>query len=188
MSYQPRRLLTAQGYLALERRAEFKSEFFAAETFAMAGASRRHNLIVANVIRLLGNQLLQRHCNVYPSDMRVKISKAEKYTYPNVVVACGEEVFEDEAHDTSLNPVVIVEVWSESTEAYDHGKKLEQYQALESLMAYILIAQEPSRIEQYSRQSDGTWTYRAVHEIDAMIRLPAIGCELALRDVYAMIL
>jgi Uma2 family endonuclease len=123
MSYPPKHVLTPAEYLALERKALYKSEYFAGEMFAMAGASRRHNLIVANIIRVLGNQLLERDCNVYPSDMRVKISKIEKYTYPDVVVACGKEVFEDEENDTLLTPVVIIEVLSESTEAYDRDKK-----------------------------------------------------------------
>src|SRR5215475_11821761 len=100
MPSQPQKLLTAEEYLAFERKAEFKSEYFAGEMFAMVGASQRHNLIAANILRVLGNQLLERPCNVYPSDMRVKISKINKYTYPDIVIACDEEQFEDEHNDT----------------------------------------------------------------------------------------
>jgi Uma2 family endonuclease len=185
MAYQPKHVVTPQEYLALERQAECKSEYVAGEMFAMAGASRQHNLIVANIIRVLGNQLLEHDCNVYPSDMRVKISRIETYTYPDVAVACGTEEFED--GDTLLNPVVIIEVLSESTEACDRGKKFAHYQYLESLSEYILVAQEPYRVEQYVRQNDQTWTYRVFHSVDDVVPLETIRCHVALREVYAKI-
>jgi Uma2 family endonuclease len=187
MSSQPQRLLTPKEYLSLERQAEFKSEYFAGEVFAMAGASQRHNLIAANIIRILGAQLLERDCNVYPSDMRVKIPKINKYTYPDVVVACAEEQFEDENNDVLLNPVVIFEVLSDSTEAYDRGKKFEHYQSLESLREYVLISQDPYRVERYVRQDDRTWTYTEFHSADEVATLPTISCTLPLTDVYAKV-
>ena len=187
MSSQPKTLLTPEEYLALERKADGKSEYFAGELFAMAGASQRHNLIVANMIRTLGNQLLERPCNVYPSDMRVKISKVGKYTYPDVVVACGEEQFEDGHNDALLNPVVIIEVLSESTEAYDRGKKFEHYQYLDSLVEYLLVAQDPYRIEQYVRRDDRIWTYSEFHRAEDIVQLSTIDCALALKDVYAKV-
>src|SRR5213079_838230 len=116
MSSQRKTLFTPEEYLSAERKSEIKHEYFAGEIFAMVGASKRHNLITANIIRILGNQLLDRPCNVYPSDMRVKVSATGKYTYPDVVVACEEEKLDDAKNDTLLNPVVIVEVLSESTE------------------------------------------------------------------------
>src|ERR671912_1585699 len=119
MSSHRKSLLTPEEYLELERKSEIKHAYFDGEMFAMVGASRRRNLIAANVIRLLGNQLLDSPCNVYPSDMRVKVVATGKYTYPDVVVACEEELFDDEEKDTLLNPVVIVEILSQSTEAYD---------------------------------------------------------------------
>src|SRR5215211_3382177 len=152
MSSQRKTLLTPEEYLAVERRSEVRSEYLAGEVFAMVGASKRHNLIVSNLIRVLGNQLLDRPCNVYPSDMRVKVSRIGKYTYPDVVVACEEEEFDDEERDTLLNPLVIIEVLSESTEAYDRGRKFEHYQYIESLTEYLLVSQEPYRVEQYVRQ------------------------------------
>ena len=187
MTTQPKNLLTSEEYLAIERKAEFKSEYFAGEMFAMAGASRQHNIIVSNIIRVLGNQLLERNCNVYPSDMRIRVIKIGKYTYPDVAVACGEEQFEDEHKDTLLNPAIIIEVLSDSTEAYDRGKKFENYQQIESLREYILVSQEPYRIEQYIRQNDKTWTYREYHEAEETIQLNAIGCALSLKEVYAKI-
>ena len=187
MTSQPKDLLTPDEYLAIERKAEFKSEYYAGEVFAMAGASRRHNLIVSNIIRVLGNQLLERDCNVYPSDMRVKIVKTGKYTYPDVVVVCGTEQFEDEHQDTLLNPAVIIEVLSDTTEAYDRGKKFENYQYIESLRGYILVAQEPYRVERYIRQDDKTWTYSEFHDAEEQVELSTIGCDLSLQDVYAKV-
>ena len=113
MALQPQAWLSPEEYLTIERQAACKSEYVAGEMFAMAGASRRHNLIVANIIRFLGNQLLESSCNVYPSDLRLKIRQTGRYTYPDVVVTCAEEQFEDEHRDTLLNPVVIIEVLSE---------------------------------------------------------------------------
>ncbi|MBA3243421.1 MAG: Uma2 family endonuclease [Acidobacteria bacterium] len=187
MSSQAKTLLTPEEYLAIERQAEHKSEYFAGEVFAMVGASQRHNLIAANIVRVLGNQLLERPCNVYTSDMRVKVSATGKYTYPDVVVSCEEEKFDDSRNDTLLNPVVIVEVLSESTEAYDRGKKFEQYQHIESLAEYVLITQDPYRVEIYVRQDDRTWTYSEFHGADDVVSLGAICCQLALNDVYSKI-
>jgi Uma2 family endonuclease len=187
MASHPRNLLTPEEYLALERQAEYKSEYFAGEVFAMTGASREHNLIVANMVRTLGNQLLERDCNVYPSDLRVKIQQIEKYTYPDVVMTCGEEQFEDEHRDTLLNPVAIIEVLSASTEAYDRGKKFERYQYIDSLVEYVLVAQDQHRIERYVRQQDKTWTYSEFHALGDVIQLASMGCELALKDVYAKV-
>ena len=187
MSSQRKTLLTPEEYLAAERKAETRSEYFAGEVFAMVGASKRHNLIAANIIRVLGNQLLERACNVYPSDMRVKVSATGKYTYPDVVVACEPELFDDAENDTLLNPVVIVEVLSASTEAYDRGKKFEQYQQIASLTEYILVAQEPYRIEQYVRQNDKEWRYSEYHDAGDVLKIGVIGCEIALKDAYAKV-
>jgi Uma2 family endonuclease len=187
MSSRAKKLLTPHEYLAIERRAEYKSEYFGGEMFALAGANKRHNLIVANVVRVLGNQLLDRDCSVYPSDLRVRVNATGMYTYPDVTVACGEEQFEDDLNDTLLNPVVIIEVLPESTEAYDRGKKFEHYQSIGSLSDYLLIAQLPRRIEQFVRQDDSTWTYRAYHGVDDIVRLATIGCGLRLEDVYAKV-
>ena len=187
MALQPQALLSPKEYLAIERQAACKSEYVAGETFAMAGASRRHNLIVANIIRILGNQLLESPCNVYPSDMRLKIPRTGRYTYPDIAVACAEEQFEDEHRDTLLNLVAIIEVLSESTEAYDRGKKFEDYQCLESLVEYILIAQDHYSVERYARQDQRTWIYSVFQSREDMVALSTIGCQLVLQDVYAKI-
>ncbi len=185
MSAQPKTsFLTAEEYLALERRAEYKSEYFKGETFAMAGASRPHNRIVTNIISTLDKRLLERGCNIYPSDMRVKVKKLDKYTYPDAVVTCGKELFEDDEVDTLLNPIVIFEILSESTEAYDRGKKFRHYQFIDSLKEYILITQDAILVEQYVRQNDRTWRYSEYQNLDDVVKLDSVECELPLKEVY----
>jgi Uma2 family endonuclease len=189
MSAQPKRsFLTPEEYLEIERKAEFKSEYFNGEMFAMAGANRPHNRIVTNISRMLDTQLLERDCNVYSSEMRVKIEKIGKYIYPDVVVTCGKEIIEKyEDLDTLINPVLIIEILSDSTEAYDRGKKFQHYQFIDSLAEYILIAQDSVRVEQYVRQSDRTWLYYEYQNPDDMMKLESIGCELVLKDLYVKV-
>ena len=177
--------LSPDEYLAQERAAEFRSEYFDGETFLMAGASRRHNLLVANLLRLLGNRLLDRDCHVYPSDMRIKIEKYSKYTYPDIAVTCGEEIFEDDHEDVLLNPQVIIEVLSESTEAYDRGRKFEHYQAIGSLHEYVLVSQSTLRVERFVRQSERIWTYFEYRAPDESVRFEAVDCEIMLSELYA---
>lgn len=169
-------------YLAFDRTSEEKHEYYAGEIFAMSGASRNHNLIVTNTVVSFGSQLRGRPCEVYPSDMRVKVSVL-KYTYPDITVACGEPRFADGEFDTLLNPTLIVEVLSELTENYDRGKKFEHYKTLKSLQAYILIAQAESHVEHYRRTS-GKWIFSEAKTREEIIELPSIGCTLNLSDIY----
>ena len=184
MALQPEPRLTPADYLAFERRTDYKSEYLDGEIFAMVGASEPHNLIVANVIRELGNQLKKRPCKVYPSDMRVKVSPTGLYTYPDVTVLCGQAQFDDERRDTLLNPTLIIEVLSDSTEGYDRGKKFEHYRKLESLAEYVLIAQDRCHIEAYRRQPNGQWLLVEATDPQSRIPLPAIDGELVLAEVY----
>jgi len=187
MTSVPKRYLTPEEYLAQERRAEYKREYFKGEIFAMAGASREHNLIAGNLSRELGNQLRDRPCEVYQSDMRVKVSSTGLYTYPDVVVVCGEPRFEDAEADTLLNPTVLFEVLSETTENYDRGKKFEHYRALPSLQEYVLVAQEKCHVEQFTRQPGNRWLLWETDDLEGTLNLPSIGCELKLTDVYAKV-
>ena len=127
MATDPKTLLTEEEYLAAERQAEFRSEYFAGEMFAMTGATRQHNRIVTNLVARLDEQLREGPCNVYANDLRVKVESTGLYTYPDVIVTCGQEKFADDVFDILLNPLVIIEVLSDSTEAYDRGKKFEHY-------------------------------------------------------------
>ena len=188
MSSDPKTLLTVEEYLAIERRAEFRSEFHRGEMFTMAGASRRHNMVVTNLVIALGTQLRDRPCNVYSNDMRVRVANTSLFAYPDVVATCGEEEFADDEQDTLINPLVIFEVLSDSTEAYDRGKKFEHYQNIGSLSTYVLVTQDAPRIERYVRQKGSeAWVYIEAHGADAAVRIKAIGCDLRLEDVYAKI-
>jgi len=184
MAAQPQIRLTPAEYLAFERKCEFKSEYWAGQVFAMAGASERHNLIETNVIIALGSQLRGKSCKVYPSDMRVKVPATDLYTYPDVTIVCGKAQFDDVERDTLLNPTVIVEILSKSTENYDRGKKFQNYRTLESLTEYVLIAQDAVHIEHYVRQSDNQWLLSEAKDLSAVVELPTIQCTLALIDVY----
>ncbi len=184
----PAQALTPEEYLAIERQAEFKSEYLDGETFAMAGATYRHNLLASNVARLLGNALEGRDCVVLPSDMRIKIERSSKYTYPDFSVVCGEILFEDDHEDVLLNPTVIGEILSPSTEAYDRGKKFEHYQTIPSLREYVLVSQDSCRLELYTRRQERIWTYSEFRSTGEVARLASIACELDLAGAYAKVL
>lgn len=183
MASDPRPRISAEDYLALERRSETKSEYLDGEIFVMTGASRRHNLLAGNVYTAFRTQLRQRGCEVYVSDMRVKVSATGLYTYPDVTVICGEPQFEDAEVDTLLNPQVIVEILSKSTEDYDRGTKFLQYRTLPSLTEYVLVAQDKVHVEHYLRQNEG-WLLTETDRREDVVELPSVGARLALGDVY----
>ncbi len=184
MSTQAKVYYTQQEYLALERKAQDKSEYFNGEIFAMTGASRRHNVMVANALAALHGQLRKRPCEIYLSDMRVKVSPTGLYTYPDVVIVCGEPAFDDEQKDTLLNPTVLVEVLSKSTASYDRGEKFEHYRKLDSLNEYLVIAQNKHHVEHYVRQTDNQWLLSETDDLQSTVNLSSIGCRLSLLDVY----
>ncbi|MFL5538851.1 MAG: Uma2 family endonuclease [Longimicrobiaceae bacterium] len=176
-------VVTPAEYLALERSAREKSEYINGRIYAMAGTSRVHNRIVANVIIALGNQMRGRPCEAYVSDMRVKVQHTGMYTYPDVVALCGEAQLEDAELDTLLNPSVIIEVLSPSTESYDRGEKFAHYRRLESLQEYVLVAQVRRRIEHFRREGDH-WVLTEISDADGVLPLSSLGCTLALADIY----
>ena len=214
MLLQEKKILSSEEYLALEREATIKSEYFNGELFAMAGASRDHNQISSNIVRLLGNELLEKQCSVFSSDMKVRIQDTEdkekdrenffsvrideitKYTYPDVVVVCKDEQneeqneeqkyeqYEDENKDVLLNPIVIVEILSDSTEAYDRGDKFLHYQLIDSFSEYILISQYACKVEKFSRQTDDTWIYSKYVNMEDIVHIESIECELPVSEIY----
>lgn len=184
MSSQPKSRYTPEEYLALEREAEIRSEYLDGEIFAMGGASPRHVLIVTNVVAELRLQLKKTPCAVYSTDLRVNVSATGLYTYPDVLVVCGTPQFSDEYKDTLLNPLLIVEVLSKSTESYDRSKKFEQYRAIPSFMEYLLIAQDRTHVEHYVRQTDNTWVFSETNDRQATLPLPSINCRLPLLEIY----
>lgn len=179
---QPR--LTPQDYLAWERRQEGRHEYVNGEIHAMTGASRKHNLICANLLASLHGQLRGRPCEVYANDMRVKVDATGLYTYPDLVVACDRPEFEDAEVDTLVNPVLIVEVLSGSKENYDRGAKFAHYRALPSLLEYLLVAQNEYWVEHYARQPGERWLLSDYRGLEAFLTLASIDCRIALRDLY----
>jgi Uma2 family endonuclease len=177
---------TPEQYLALERKAEFKSEYYDGFITAMAGASRPHILITGNLSRKIGNQLENRPCETYSNDMRVLVSGSGLYTYPDLIVVCGEPRFLDNMSDTLLNPTVIVEVLSPTTESYDRGKKFSHYRRLESLKEYVLVAQDEVFVERYLRQGD-IWQLSDWTSMDETLSLASIDCHVPLREIYTRI-
>ncbi len=185
MALDPERTMLPADYLAFERaQTDAKHEYLDGEITAMSGASVEHNLIAVNVITALRSQMRGRPCNVFGGDMRVKVSATGLYTYPDISALCGERQLEDDAFDTLLNPSVIIEILSPSTEAYDRGVKFAHYQRIASLQVYALIAQDKGRIEIYQRQENDNWLYSAMEGLDAKVSLDVIGCELTTADVY----
>lgn len=176
-------LLTPEEYLALERKATFKSEYISGEILAMSGASLAHTRITADIVTELNIQLRGRECEVISNDMRVRTSPKGAYFYPDIIVFCGEPQFEDNVFDTLLNPTLVVEVLSPSTEAYDKGEKFRHYQELTSLREYILVSQDRIRVEHY-RLAKTQWVQTELHAIEGVLSLASIGCELPLQDIY----
>lgn len=183
MSVQPKPKMTVAEYLAFELETSEKHEYFNGEIYAMGGASFFHGLLTGNLVAALHARLRGKPCRVVPADLRVKVSPTGLYTYPDVVVVCGEPKLEQPG-DTLLNPKLIVEVLSESTERKDRGWKFEQYQAIETLTDYLLVAQDTPRLELFTREADGRWLYLAENRMEASVMLGSVGCELKLADVY----
>jgi Uma2 family endonuclease len=173
---------TVEKYLAFERESEQKHEFPDGEVYAMGGAGRNHNLIALHVGGSLDIQLSQRTCEAYANDMRVRIAPTI-YFYPDVVVTYDTPQFEDSRPQTLLNPTVIIEVLSSSTEKFDRGKK-STYRTLESLQEYLLISQDGPHVEHYKRQEDGSWSLADVTAMDSKVELHSIECTLAMADIY----
>ena len=176
--------LTAEEYLRLERLTERKSEYFAGEVFPMPGVTREHNLINGNLVFELKRQLVDRPCDVYFCDMRIKVPATGSYAYPDVAALCGEPAFEDKQVDTLLNPQLLIEILSESTEHHDRGRKLRDYRAIESLQEYLLVSQTECRVERYTRQASGEWAYIDVINPEGVIELNSIACRVSVAKIY----
>ncbi len=187
MSSIPNHLLNAEEYLAFERRSQIRSEFYQGEMFAMTGASRKHNLITLNIARRISEAFDNRPCETYSNDMRVKVSFSGLYTYPDVVATCESPEFEDDFVDTLLNPQAIVEVLSESTEAYDRGKKFAHYRRIPSLKDYLWVSQDRVLVEHYMRESNNCWLLTEAYQLEDSVNLLSIDCRLRLADIYAKV-
>jgi len=185
MSTLPKTFISEEKYLELDRAAEYRSEYYDGEMFAMAGAGMAHNLIAGNTFASLHGQLRGKPCVALPSDMRTRIGCAARYAYPDVTVICGKPEVLDHRKDILTNPTVIIEVLSPSTADFDRGFKFVAYTAIPSLRQYVLIATDRPSIEVFTRQPDGLWPPPAkATRLDDFIELESVSCRLALADVY----
>lgn len=182
MSTQPKPRITPEQYLEIERRAEFKSEYYQGEMFAMSGARAQHVRAVGNLAVLLIPALRGR-CSVFTNDMRVLVRPTGLYTYPDVAVVCGEPVFADREFDTLTNPALLIEVLSPSTESYDRGKKFDHYRTIESLRQYVLVSTDRPHLDCFTRSGD-VWTFTAADGLESKLRLDAVGLTVRVADVY----
>jgi Uma2 family endonuclease len=183
MASLPNAPLTEEEYLAVEREAFEKSEFHDGQMFAMAGGSPGHALLSAAIIALLRAQIPS-GCRTFSSDLRVKVARAGLFTYPDCTVICGDLQYLGDRKDVVLNPLVIVEVLSPSTEAYDRGKKFEMYRTVESLREYLLIHQDRRHVEHYSKQDDGSWLLREHSGTEATVVISRLDVRIPLADLY----
>ncbi|HSS79294.1 MAG TPA: Uma2 family endonuclease [Thermoanaerobaculia bacterium] len=183
MATNPNQRLSIQEYLLLERQSETKNDFLDGEMFAMTGASRGHNRITINLSSSLYSQLAGGPCEVFASDMRVR-TPTDLLTYPDIVAVCGEPRFNDAEFDTLLNPKLVVEVLSKSTEAYDRLTKLDHYRTIPGLEEIVFVAQERVRIEHWRRQADGSWLVEELAGLSQTLELVSVSCSLPLATVY----
>lgn len=186
MAAVPKTLISEEAYLEQERLAANKSEFYKGEVFAMAGASKEHNKIVAAIIGEMYNLLKGKSCSIFPSDIRVHNSANGLYTYPDVSVVCGKEEYLDDKYDTLLNPTVIFEVLSPSTEDYDRGTKFKLYRTISSLENYVVVSSTEYGAEVYTRKGEA-WVLTTAKDINSSIHISAINYDIALSDIYAQI-
>ncbi|MBL8234403.1 MAG: Uma2 family endonuclease [Bryobacterales bacterium] len=178
--------LTEEQYLAIERSAENRSEFFQGEMFAMSGGSANHARLAGDLYRALGSHT-GTHCECFIADMRVRVAPSGLYTYPDVSVVCGEPRFLDATNDTLLNPVVIVEVLSPSTESYDRGKKFKLYRELASLREYVLVAQDAMSVEVFAKDEQGRWVLTEYSKPEEVVRLSSVDFAMPLAELYARV-
>jgi Uma2 family endonuclease len=187
MAAIPKTLIAEQDYLEDERKSLHKSEYYNGEIFAMAGASKTHNKIVASVILAIGEHLKGKSCSFFPSDLRVHNAENSLYTYPDVTVVCGEEKYLDDEFDTLLNPTVLVEVLSPATEDYDRGTKFKLYRTIPSLQNYLLVSSTEFAAEIYTRQANDEWILNTAQGKSSRIHISALNYDLSLSDIYAQV-
>ncbi|NCX99569.1 MAG: Uma2 family endonuclease [Planctomycetia bacterium] len=188
MSTAEKRRLTPAEYLAIEVASEGRHEFYDGEMFAMSGGSYWHNLVKDNLARALGNRLASRGCTVLTSDQRVKVDATGLYTYPDVVVFCGKPVFEDGVHYSAINPLVLAEVLSDSTEKYDRGVKFGHYRQLPSVEEFLVLAQDRVSVERYRRQTagdPGSWLLTAVTDPAGTVDFESLGIAVPVAEIYS---
>lgn len=184
MSANPVARISPEEYLELDRRADFRSEYYAGEMFVMAGGSDPHATIILNLGSEIRQALKGSKCRSFISEIRLRVSPERVYTYPDVMVVCGPAKFNDDQADTLLNPILIIEVLSKSTELHDHGVKFEQYRKLDSLEEYVLVSQDRPKLERFRRQFSGQWLLSEYSGIDAICEFESIECRVLMSEIY----
>lgn len=180
------KIYTPEEYLALEEKAEFRSEFDNGLVTAMAGGSLNHAQITANISRNIGNKI-SKECTALTTDVKVRVENYRKFYYPDVLIICGKAEFYEKRKDTIINPILIVEVLSDSTEAKDRGEKMLAYRTLESLREYVLVSQDKAVVEQYIKNADGTWIHKATIGLKSLVNFESINVELEIEEIYARV-
>ena len=185
MTAQPRHKYSLQEYLAMDRKSEARLEYWNGDVFDMSGVSKEHARIEINLTRYLGTRLAQRGCLLFPANMRIKVPSAPPYRYGDLSGLCGDAQYEDiDGVDALTNPSIIIEVLSNSTEAYDRGDKFTHYKSIPGFSDYLLIAQHRPHVSHFIRQDDGSWTHREYNDLGALVSLALFDCELELREIY----
>jgi Uma2 family endonuclease len=184
MDALPRKYLTPEEYLAIEREAEWKSEYYQGEMFAMAGGSEAHNRLIVNFTGELFSRLKGSNCLVNSSDLRVQVNEAGLYTYPDLSIVCGQPKSADGFKDNLTNPVAIIEILSASTEAYDRGEKFLLYRQLPSLREYVLVSQQKPFVDQYIRDDDGRWFVLMTQGLESVVTLQSCGVSIPMSALY----
>jgi len=176
--------LTPEEYLAIEREAEFKSEYYDGQMFAMSGGSLPHSVLPARLTAALSRSVRARGCEVTNSELRVRVTPRGPFFYPDISIYCGEPQLADDYRDVLLNPLVVIEVLSKSTEAHDRGFKFDAYRKIESLQEYVLVSQKEPHIEVYLRQPQGKWLLSHYVGMDAVCVFSSLDCYVSLSDIY----
>jgi Uma2 family endonuclease len=185
MSALPKTKYTLEEYLEIDRNSEERLEFWEGEIYSMSGGSRQHDRITVDFVTFLNSKLIERNCEAFSPGMRIKVPSLPPYRYGDVSALCGEAKFEEiQGVDTLLNPMLIVEVLSTSTEAKDRGDKFSHYKSIPSFCEYLLVAQHRPYVTQYIKKGDGFWLQREYNSLGEVVRVECLDCELAMRDIY----
>ncbi len=187
MQKPAKKYFTREEYLAFEETAEYKSEYYRGEIFAMAGASIDHNRIVSNLNMNLNQRLLKKNCEAFMSDMRLQVEPKDLFTYPDIMVICGKPQFYENRNDTITNPLIIFEILSESTKNYDRGEKFEFYRAIPTLKEYVIIDQYKIHVEQFSIGDAGKWVLTEYNDIHNELKLATVDLTIPLETIYSRV-
>jgi Uma2 family endonuclease len=184
----PKERFTIEEYIEFDKNSEERWEYFDGIVISMSGGTLAHNRITTNLITVLRDKALSKGCEVLPADMRIKVPKALPYRYADIVVVCGPPLIEKvQGLDVLVNPSLIIEILSESTEAYNRGQKFVSYKSIDSFGEYLLVAQDRPYITHYVRQADGSWLRTDIEGLDSEIELVSISCKIPLREIYTLV-